>query len=494
MRIACGEFVQETDTFTPARTGLESFEAYGIYQGDALLERMVGIGPIGGFLQAKNERQVHCELIPLMRAWAGAGSTILAETFDQLLEMLLDPLRAARPLDGVFLSLHGAAATEQDDDLEGAVLEAVRSVIGPHVPLVVPLDHHANITSRMVAAANMLVGHETQPHDTIATGLKAGRLLFQWLLDGRRPAMAWRKIPMITPQDQYLTSGGPMKAWFDQARALEQRDEVMDVSPYPMQPWLDVREAGWAVVVHTVDDQVLADELAADMANRAWRARDDFWKSERVAPEEAVRRAYAAEQGLVILSDTGDSVYGGAPGDSTCLLKHILEQAGDESAIMLVPMVDQLAIGAAFAAGTGARLDLELGARIDNVFSQPVFISATVAALSENHIVDMGERGPVKLRRTAFLRAGGVCVVVMEHGVFGINHPVLCTHLGIDVDQARAVVVKTASNFQFFAPWRRELIRVNSPGMTQSDLTAFEWRHAPRPLYPLDEELTDWHS
>ncbi len=285
-----------------------------------------------------------------------------------------------------------------------------------------------------------------------------------------------------------------MKAWFDQARALEQRDEVMDVSPYPMQPWLDVREAGWAVVVHTVDDQVLADELAADMANRAWRARDDFWKSERVAPEEAVRRAYAAEQGLVILSDTGDSVYGGAPGDSTCLLKHILEQAGDESAIMLVPMVDQLAIGAAFAAGTGARLDLELGARIDNVFSQPVFISATVAALSENHIVDMGERGPVKLGRTAFLRAGGVCVVVMEHGVFGINHPVLYTHLGIDVDQARAVVVKTASNFQFFAPWRRELIRVNSPGMTQSDLTAFEWRHAPRPLYPLDEELTDWHS
>ena len=39
MRIACGEIVQETDTFTPARTGLESFEAYGIYQGDALLER-----------------------------------------------------------------------------------------------------------------------------------------------------------------------------------------------------------------------------------------------------------------------------------------------------------------------------------------------------------------------------------------------------------------------------------------------------------------------
>ena len=51
-----------------------------------------------------------------------------------------------------------------------------------------------------------------------------------------------------------------------------------------------------AVVVHTVDDQALAEELAADMANHAWRERAAFWKSERVAPDEAVRRAYAAER------------------------------------------------------------------------------------------------------------------------------------------------------------------------------------------------------
>ena len=58
---------------------------------------------------------------------------------------------------------------------------------------------------------------------------------------------------------------------------------------------------------------------------------------------------------------------------------------------------------------------------------------------------------------------------------------------------AKMVVVKTASNFQFFTRWRRELIRVDTPGTTQSDLTAFDWRRIPRPIYPLDR-IERWEA
>jgi microcystin degradation protein MlrC len=63
---------------------------------------------------------------------------------------------------------------------------------------------------------------------------------------------------------------------------------------------------------------------------------------------------------------------------------------------------------------------------------------------------------------------------------------VFYTHLGLDIADAKTVVVKTASNFQFFRRWRKELIRVDSPGTTQSDLTALTWQRLPRPIYPLD--------
>src|SRR5579872_2786842 len=338
MRIALAEIAQETDSFSPMVADLTDFEALGLYFGDEILERMRNVGPIGGFLQVASEQREPVELLPIVRAWAGAGGTITARTLDGLTERLVSGLKGVLPLDAVFLALHGAAASEQEDDVEGHILEAVRNVVGDSLPVVVSLDHHANITQHMVQHADVLIGHETQPHDPVATGRKTARVLFRMLKGEVHPTMAWRKIPMITPQDQFLTSGGPMQEWFDLAREMERRPGVIDVSPYPMHPWLDVAEGGWAVVVHTNNDRELAESLVVEMASKAWSLRDRFWVSDRVAPAEAVGQAIAAASGLIILSDTGDSVYGGAPGDSTCLLRELLKQ--DVTCRALVPIVD----------------------------------------------------------------------------------------------------------------------------------------------------------
>lgn len=248
MRIAVAEIAQETDSFSPMVASLADFEAFGLYFGDEILERMRGVGPIGGFLQVAAEQDGPVELLSIVRAWGGAGGTITGETLGFLTERLLTGLKKSLPLDAIFLALHGAAASEKEDDVEGHVLSAVREVVGDGIPIAVCLDHHANITERMVACADVLIGHETQPHDPVATGRKTARVLFDILKGNIHPTVAWQKIPMITPQDQFLTTQGPMQEWFDLAREMERRPGVIDVSPYPMQPRLDVAEGGWAVV------------------------------------------------------------------------------------------------------------------------------------------------------------------------------------------------------------------------------------------------------
>ena len=490
MRIAVAEIAQETDSFSPLTAELKDFESYGLYFGQEILQRMQGIGPMGGFLDIAAEEQ-DVTLLPIIRAFGSAGGTITAAAFEFLMAHFIAGLKQSLVLDGVLLSLHGAAASATDDDVEGALLQAAREVVGSGIPIVVALDHHANITRRMVECANALIGHETQPHDPPATGRKAARILFRMLRGEIRPTIAWQKIPMITPQDQFLTSDGPMKEWFDLARQMETRSGVLDVSPYPMQPWLDVAEGGWSVIVHTDNAQELAQTLVAEMANKAWSLRERFWVSARVPPVEAVRRAVAAERGLVILSDTGDSVYGGAPGDSTCILRALLDQRFACTAF--VPMVDAEALNAAHAAGVGTQITIDLGGKLDNLFSHPVQVTGRVAAISNGFTVDLHDRGICDLKRTALLRVGSIFIAVLDHRSFAINHPVLYTHLGLDVADAKMVVVKTASNFQFFSRWHRELIRVDSPGTTQSDLTAFQWKRIPRPTYPLDP-LTDWRA
>ena len=491
MRIAIAEVAQETDSFSPLVADQSDFEAYGLYFGNEILERMCGVGPIGGFLEVAAEQSEPLEILPIIRAWGSAGGTITAETLDFLTDRLVTGLKQSLPLNAVFLSLHGAAASTKDDDVEGHVLQAVREVVGRDIPVVVAFDHHANVTQRMVELADLLVGHETQPHDPPATGRKVARLLFRMLQKTIRPTVAWRKIPMITPQDQFLTSSGPMKDWFDLARQMEQRPGVLDVSPYPMQPWLDVAEGGWSVVAHTDNDAALADSVAAEIADKAWSLRDQFWRSERVAPAEAVRQADSADRGLIILSDTGDSVYGGAPGDSTCILKAMLAER--IASVALVPMIDPAALDLAIAAGVGAQITVDLGGKLDNVFSQPVRVTGKVAAVSSGFVVDLLDRGVCDLRKTALLEVGSIRIVLLDHRSFAVNHPVLYAHLGLDIADAKMVVVKTASNFQFFQRWRQGLIRVDSPGTTQSDLTAFRWQRIPRPTYPLDPRA-DWRA
>ncbi len=490
MRIAYAEVAQETDSFSPLVAEISDFESYGLYFGSEVAERMQGVGPIGGFLEVAAEQPEAHDLIPIVRAWGSAGGTITARTLTFLTDKLVEGLKQALPLDAVFLSLHGAAASAEEDDVEGYVLNAVRQVVGEEMPVVVALDHHANITQRMVDLADTLIGHETQPHDPPATGRKAARVLFRMLNGEIKPTVAWRKIPMITPQDQFLTSAGPMKEWFDLAREIERRPRVLDASPYPMQPWLDVKEGGWAVVVHTDNDAALAESLADELADKAWLLREQFWASERVAPADAVRQAIAAQQGLIILSDTGDSVYGGAPGDNTVILQALVdaetEQRGSQ-AFALLPVVDPQALAQAINSGVGANVTLDVGGKVDNLFSKPVRVTGHVAAVSNGFVVDLGDRGVCDLKQTALLAVGSLRIALLGHRSFAINHPVLYQHLGLDISDAQLVVLKTASNFQFFARWRKGLIRVDSAGTTQSDLRAFNWQRVPRPMYPLDE-------
>ena len=188
---------------------------------------------------------------PLFRAAGGAAPPIAKEVHEEFCSRMLAQIRTATDrcgrLDAIFLALHGAACAEHHDDPEGDLLGRVRAMVGDEVPIAVSLDHHANITKAMTSHADLLIGHQTQPHDPPDTGRKAAQLLLDWLAAANgnpvlnKPNLRWRKIPMMTQQDQYLTSpAGPMKEWFDKARSLEQHPDVLDVSPYPTQPWLDV--------------------------------------------------------------------------------------------------------------------------------------------------------------------------------------------------------------------------------------------------------------
>ena len=488
MNIAIASYGQETSSFSPVPTTLDTFKLYGLFAGDEILQKCRDIGSIGGFLQTM-DAQLDWTPVPIIHGWAGASGALTKETLAYFAEALEKGLRDAGPLDAMYFALHGAAVADGVHDTEAYLLRIVRELIGNDIPLVISLDHHANLTEAIVDHADALVAHRTQPHDQFETGELAAQLLLGIVRDKTRPTTAWRKIPLITHQEQFLTAHGPMKQWFDLARDIESRPGVLSASTLPMQPWLDVPQGGWATAVVTDNDPELADKLVQELADEAWALRESFCRLDSITPEAAIQRAVDADKGLVILSDTGDSIWGGATGDSNVLLAEMIRQQVPHRA--LITLVDPEAVEAAMAAGVGGTLTTMVGGKLDPNFGTPTQVTAKVAAIGGGR-VDVSLLGfeSYDLGSAALLEIGEIRLVVSENRGIGGNHPSVYEHFGLDVADARMLVVKTASNWQFYQPWIDQVIRVDTPGATTSHLEDLPWQHLPRPIYPLDSDAT----
>ena len=115
------------------------------------------------------------ELVPLLWIDANTSAPVTRDSLENAIEELLDRLRAALPVDGVLLSLHGSFAAEGVDDADGEVLSRVRDLVGPRVPIMAVHDLHCNLSPVMERAADAMVVERTYPHVDMAERAQIGR-------------------------------------------------------------------------------------------------------------------------------------------------------------------------------------------------------------------------------------------------------------------------------------------------------------------------------
>ncbi|MEY4173688.1 MAG: hypothetical protein RI900_853, partial [Actinomycetota bacterium] len=196
----------------------------------------------------------------------------------------------------------------------------------------------------------------------------------------------------------------------------------------------------------------------------------------------------------VILADTADNPGGGAPGNSTFVLRALLEAGVGDVAMGL--QCDRRVVDAAFEAGVGADLRLELNGGSTDPLAEPLEVDATVTALATEPLVPTKgvyrgmQRHP---GRCCALRISGIDLAVSSHKVQCADDDTLL-HVGIDPAAARVVVVKSRGHFRagfahLFAP--DQVIEVGAPGVAPAVLDGLRLLHVPRPVYPLDE-VASW--
>jgi microcystin degradation protein MlrC len=153
-------------------------------------------------------------LVPLLWCSASPSAHVERDAYERIAGELIDLIRKAGKLDGIYLDLHGAMVTEQFEDGEGELLARLRRQVGPDLPIVVSLDLHANITARMVEHASALVVCRTYPHVDLAESGAASAVVMARLLKDGKLAKALRRTDFLVPLTWQCTLIDPARGLY----------------------------------------------------------------------------------------------------------------------------------------------------------------------------------------------------------------------------------------------------------------------------------------
>ncbi len=487
-RLLVAEFKHETSSFVSKHTDLDAFRARYLKNADEMLPFARGTDTeLGGFIDA-------CEaegatLIPAIAANAMPGGKVTREAYAYVQNIIYEAARK-NPVDGILLSLHGAMVVEDSLDGEGELLEGLRAIVGPDLPIMTTLDLHGNISPKMIEHATAFIGFKCNPHvDPHERAKEVARLMLRTLRGEVKPVMKLRPIPLLCPP--FSTSKEPAVTYSKLLQEWEQKTGVLSATLFYGFFRSDTPNATMSALAVADNDETLATAVVDDFADRIMRDRYRFTKT-MFTPEEAISRAMKAEKGPIILADVSDNPGGGAQADSTHMLSALLAMGARDAAIAI--MVDPETALQAAKAMPGTQITVRLGGKSEPISGAPVETKALVKTVSDGSFRNKGpaRRGlAIEAGLSAILEIEGVEVVVCSKR-FQPMDPEVFRRNGVEPLEKKIIVVKSSQQYRAsYEPMAVEVLEVDAPGMASQHPKNFTFAHRVKPSFPL-EESPDW--
>lgn len=492
VRIAMGRLMQETNHFSPEPTTEVEFMHSHLVAGQDILRRCepnhweiegyLKNLELSGFMQAVHKADVAIQVVPLVSAWAPPRGPLDPYFFEALVHDFCERLKAAGPIDAVYLALHGALGVEGIEDPEVHLIEAIRQSIG-NVPVAASFNLHANYTRAKHQAIDLCCAYQTHPHyDMFRTGYKTGRLLIDYLKEKIQPVKAWRSLPLLLAGGNTFTLLPPMRALFQRVKQIEQHPEVLAVNIFMCHPFTRHPEVGWAVEVITHANETLAETLADELAEACWALRKKQPPSFLSVPEmlKKVRQSRLARTlGSIAVCDASDVVSAGGSGENTHLLKALIEQAGDLRS--LYPLRDPVAVKSLWHQHPGDKVSVSVGGKLQPELNPALEVSGTLKQKKQTR----------HFGKMIALDLGAVQLVLTEGPALPVK-PSFYEDLGLSVTQADIVVTKSFFHSRlYYMAQSRKTLYVKTRGVT--DIDHLLNLDLPYPAYPKDE-LVEWRA
>ena len=468
-RILVAEFKHETNRFSPYPADLDTYRNSIFLFGEDVFTAFPGAETeINAFLDVFRNQTDRFELVPCISFDAPPRGPVSKEVYDMAVSQICRMLTGQGPFDGVLLSLHGAMVSDAAEDGEGKLLEAIRTTAGWDIPVIASLDLHTNCTQTMVEHATALVSCRYYPHTETYEAAQIAARLMRDTLDGNvRPCMGYCRVPYLLPL--FPTDMEPLKAFTEQTLELEKDSGVLAVRINHGFFPADIEEMGRSVVTITDGDQAKADSIAETLGRQLWENRErlvrEFYNVD-TALDEALRLLSCNSEKPVVIADASDNIGSGAVGDTTHILRRVLQR--NMTGVAFSNIYDPASSVKCFEAGVGAEVELSLGGWSDPSFSGgPVLLKGRVRALTDGYFRNVGnvsKGNPHSMGQTAVIEAAGNTIIIVSRPVQPLDLASMQS-CGVIPSQQRIIVVKSAVHYRTgFGPISLAMLDVAAPG------------------------------
>ena len=485
LRIALLGICHESNTFLEKPTTVPDFQkGHWLFGNDIIREYKESYHEIGGMIEALGHEEF--ELIPVMYAEATPGGMITSETYSCLLKKMMEMLEAVLPVDGCLVVPHGAGVSETFTDMDGHWLSTLRERVGKNIPIVGTIDPHANVSPLMAASTDALVAYKTNPHiDQRQVGREAAGLLIRFLKKEIKPLQVLFQIPLIISIEQQYTGKDPCKSLYTYVAQLSKERDILSISIVLGFPYADVKEMGTSVIVISDNNPELALATGQKIKNYIIERKETFVGDKKDI--SSLLPLIADSKKPILMLDMGDNVGGGGPGNSTFLLE-ALEEFGNCKCFICI--YDPAAVEQASQYKPGNCFKLNISNNADA--SKTLVLNVTFVATRDGKFNETLPRHGGQVN----FDMGKIAVVSTENG-----NTIMLTSLRtfpgslrqltsfniipheFDIIIAKGVNAPIAA-YESVCP---VIMQVNTPGVTQADMTLFNYTNRRSPLFPFEK-------
>lgn len=492
-KIGMAGFGHETVTFWPGTTPKEEFDRIALFGEEVLEQRRGSNTVLGGFIEVCEKEGM--DPAPLFDVEVEASAVVSDQAFDAYAGRMIRGFRSlGSELQGILLYLHGAMVTESYLSPETELVKRLRTFLGDTIPIVAAFDLHGNLDPELPGLLTALVSYRKSPHtDMMETGIRAARILFDFLRGKTNPIWVIKKPGVVIPSVFSATTVPPGREIYNAVRALAARPGILDVSFLSGFAWADTPQVGAAAVAVADGNKARADEAAGELAALVWEKRRQFTGREgnalfsvsggvaraRLAVQQ--RRAAKGPRRPFLLLDHADRT-----NDTTFVLEELLIRKVESAAVPLFR--DPEAVKACIEAGPGREVELAVGGSTGWRDNGPVRVRGRVewagsgayrgtGPMTAGKMIDIGP--------AAVVTCGGIWLQLVSYNFVLMDlDPFI--QFGRRPEEFDIIVSKSKTHFrEVYGPLVEEIIIIDAPGQCPADLSVFSYNRAPPGVYPI---------